>query len=221
VYQTSFPEILHRPAPDWEGPNDQVGGSPSRPWVDLGTWVEVRPAGTEAVCHFTAEEPTSTLIQMIPLDVGGPVTIEVFTVANGNAGLMLTGPCGAAPWLIETGEGEHPLDTAVRIIKAALPDSLLVHSTSWRFERNSVVLTFLAVVPSAGQMDAAPVDRSDLARNAEHAAPDAISYGQVLEHALRHLAWLAKDDDVVRATLDRAWLDTLRGYVPEPFQQLS
>ncbi len=158
---------------------------------------------------------------MIPLDVDGPVTIEVFTVAHGHEGLVLTGPCGAAPWLIETGEGEHPLETAVRIIEGALPGSLLVHSTSWRFERNSVVLTFLAVVPDPGSMDAAPVSRSDLARNAEHAAPDEISYGQVLEHALRHLAWLAKDDEVVNAALDADWLEALAGYVPEPFQQLS
>lgn len=164
---------------------------------------------------------TGSLGRVLPLDVEGPVTIEVFTVCHDGAGLVLTGPCGPAPWLIESGGGEHPLDTAVRIIKGALPDSLLVHSTSWRFERNAVVLTFLAVVPDAHQMDAAPVGRSDLARNAEHTAPDDISYGQVLEHALRHLAWLAKDDETVKATLDADWLESLAGYVPEPFQQLS
>jgi hypothetical protein len=35
---------------------------------------------------------------------------------------MLTGPCGAAPWLIEAGRGENPLDTAVRIIRRCLPE---------------------------------------------------------------------------------------------------
>lgn len=158
---------------------------------------------------------------MLPLDVEGPVTIEVFTVVRVGGTIMLTGPCGPAPWLIETGEGENPLDTAVRIIKRALRESTLVHSTSWRYERGAVVLTFLAVVPQIGEMDAMSVERSALARNAEHSAPDEISFGQVLEHALRHLAWLAEDDGVVQSALDAEWLALLAGYVPEPFQQLT
>jgi hypothetical protein len=157
---------------------------------------------------------------VIPIDVEGPVTIEVFTVCRRGGGLMLTGPCGAAPWLIESG-GEHPLETAVRIIEGALPDSLLVHSTSWRFERNAVILTFLAVIEEPGGMEVAPVGRTDLARNAEHSAPSEISHGQVLEHALRHLAWLAEDDDVVKRALDEGWHQTLASYVPAPFQQLA
>jgi hypothetical protein len=158
---------------------------------------------------------------MLPLDVEGPVTIEVFTVARVGERLMLTGPCGPAPWLIETGDGENPLDTAVRIIKGVLRESILVHSTSWRFERGAVVLTFLVVVPEIGEMDAMSIERSALARNAEHSAPDDISFGQVLEHALRHLAWLAEDDEVVQAALDVEWLTLLGGYVPEPFRQLD
>lgn len=158
---------------------------------------------------------------MLPLDVEGPVTIEVYTIARVDETLMLTGPCGAAPWLIEAGGGENPLDTAVRIIRGSLPDSLLVHSTSWRFERDAVVLTFLAVIPEVGGMVFEPVERSALARNAEHSAPEDISFGQVLEHALRHLAWLAKDDEVVQTTLDAGWLESLGGYTPEPFRQLT
>ena len=168
-----------------------------------------------------ADRMLGTLGHMLPLDVEGPVTIEVFTVARVGGSLMLTGPCGPAPWLIETGDGENPLDTAVRIIKGVLRDSLLVHSTSWRFERGAVVLTFLAVVPEVGEMDSMSVERSALARNAEHSAPDDISFGQVLEHALRHLAWLAEDDEVVQSALDGGWLALLAGYVPEPFRQLS
>jgi hypothetical protein len=40
----------------------------------------------------------------------------------------------------------------------------------------------------------------------------------VLEHGLRHLAWLAKDDEVVAERLNPAWRDALAGYVPEPFR---
>jgi hypothetical protein len=39
----------------------------------------------------------------------------------------------------------------------------------------------------------------------------------VLEHALRHLAWLALDDPEVRAALTPAWLEALDVYKPEPF----
>ena len=109
----------------------------------------------------------------------------------------------------------------MRLIKAVLRESILVHSTSWRFERGAVVLTFLAVVTEIGEMDAMSIERSALARNAEHSAPDDISFGQVREHAVRHLAWLAEDDEVVQAALDVEWLTLLSGYVPEPFRQLD
>lgn len=157
------------------------------------------------------------------LDVDGPVTAEVFTLARSADGLVLTGPCGAAAWHIESGAGEHPLETVRRIVEGAVDSVLLVHSTSWRYERGAVVLSFVAVIDPAavGAMDAAPVVRSDLARSSSHAAPEAIGHHQVLEHGLRHLAWLAKEDPVVRATLDDGWHALLTGYVPEPFRQLE
>jgi hypothetical protein len=43
----------------------------------------------------------------------------------------------------------------------------------------------------------------------------------VLEHALRHLAWLAIDDRVVHSTLSEQWQELLKGYVPEPFRHLA
>ena len=129
-------------------------------------------------------------------------------------------PCS---WLIEAGAAEHPLDTVRRIVEHSIPDPILLHSTSWRFERGAVLLSFITVIDSSaiGDMDTAPITRSELARNTAHAAPDAIAYGQVLEHGLRHLAWLATEDDTVRAALDDDWHDILDGYVPEPFQQLD
>jgi hypothetical protein len=44
---------------------------------------------------------------------------------------------------------------------------------------------------------------------------------QVVEHALRHLAWLAEDDPVVREELSPAWRAALATYVPEPFRNLG
>jgi len=43
----------------------------------------------------------------------------------------------------------------------------------------------------------------------------------VLEHGLRHLAWLAVEDEVVRTTLDDDWKRLLTDYVPEPFRHLA
>jgi hypothetical protein len=42
-----------------------------------------------------------------------------------------------------------------------------------------------------------------------------------LEHALRRLAWLVNDDEVVHSTLSDAWLSVLAAYRPEPFRHLG
>ena len=157
----------------------------------------------------------------LPLDIDAPVTAEVFTLAVRDDRMVLTGPCGAAPWLIETDRTEHPLESVRRIVTGVLDDVVLLHSTSWRFHRESVLLTFVAVVRDSGRMVAEPVDRSVLARSEATSAPAAIAEVQVLEHAIRHLAWLAAEDAVVRDALDSPWHDMLGAYIPEPFQQLG
>lgn len=159
---------------------------------------------------------------VLPIDVEGPIRAEVFTVALDGDSMILTGPCGPAPWHIEVHGEEHPMETARRIVADALPDVLLVHSTSWRWDAGTTTLTFVAVIPddALGSMEAAPIERADLARSAAAVAPTSIAYRQVLEHALRHLAWLAAEDEVVKTTLSPQWHRTLASYVPEPFQQL-
>ena len=54
-----------------------------------------------------------------------------------------------------------------------------------------------------------PVGRVDLARGGATTAPAAIGTAQVVEHGLRHLAWLAEDDPVVAARLDDPWRQAL------------
>jgi hypothetical protein len=158
---------------------------------------------------------------VLPLDIDAPVTAEVFTLAVRGDRMVLTGPCGAAPWLIETDRTEHPLDSVRRIVTGVLDDVLLVHSTSWRFDRDSVILTFVVVVGDPGGMEAESVERAALARSEATSAPTAIAHVQVLEHAIRHLAWLATEDEVVRETLDGVWHEMLGAYIPEPFRQLG
>lgn len=157
------------------------------------------------------------------IEVEGPVQAEVFVVWLNGDHLELTGPCGAAPWLIELGDVEHPVAVVERIVRDVVGPPVLVHSTSWRRDGAAVVLTFVVVIePSlVAAMDTAPIGRSELARSEATAPPESIEYGQVLEHGLRHLAWLVVDDTVVREELSDGWPAALESYVPEPFRALG
>lgn len=156
-------------------------------------------------------------------DVGGPVLAEVFVVWLHGDRLELTGPCGAAPWLLELGETDHPVEVVDRIVRDVVGDPLLVHSTSWRRDRDAVILSFVVVIEEArvGSMDSRPVGRAELARSGATVAPREIATDQVVEHGLRHLAWLAMDDPVVRDELSPAWRTALSVYMPEPFRNLG
>ena len=157
------------------------------------------------------------------IDVEGPVRAEVFVVWLNGSGLELTGPCGAAPWIIEIGPTEHPVEVVDRMVRDTVGPPRLVHSTSWRRDRDAVILSFVAVIDSelVNGMDSAPIGRADLARSQATAAPRDIAHEQVVEHGLRHLAWLAQDDPVVAAELPSGWPAVLVGYVPEPFRSLG
>ena len=159
----------------------------------------------------------------LSFDVEGPVRAEVFVLACGEGGVMLTGPDGPRPWHIETHGSGHPMDEARDLVARLLPELMLFHSTSWRWDHGSVVLTFLAVIPeeAVGSMASLPIGRHDLARSEATRAPAVIDFTQVLEHALRHLAWLAKEDPVVRSELGTAWHTMLSDYIPAPFEQLT
>ena len=137
--------------------------------------------------------------------------------------LELTGPCGAAPWLLELGASDHPVEVVDRIVRDVVGEPLLVHSTSWRRDRDAVILTFVVVIDpgSIGSMDSMPIDRAELARSQATAAPRDIAMTQVLEHALRHLAWLATDDRVVASVLSDRWRALLAVYPEEPFRALG
>ena len=107
-------------------------------------------------------------------------------------------------------------------MRANVGEPTVVHSTSWRRDRAAVILSFVVVIPRelVATMASTPVTRSALARSEATWAPDDIAPNQVLEHGLRHLAWLVRDDDAVKRELADGWPDALSGYVPEPFQHL-
>lgn len=76
--------------------------------------------------------------------------------------------------------------------------------------------------PSCGAgWDEDDVERADLARGSSHGAPARIDVSHVIEHGLRHLCWLSKDDPVIRDLLTAAWTSVLTAYTPEPFRVLG
>ena len=157
------------------------------------------------------------------IDVEGPILAEVFVVWLNADHLELTGPCGAAPWLIELGDVEHPVAVVDRIVRDVVGPPVLVHSTSWRRDHGAVVLSFVVVIDQdlVGVMESAPIGRSELARSSATASPRSIAHEQVIEHGLRHMAWLAADDATVARELSPGWRAVLTSYDPEPFRALG
>jgi hypothetical protein len=125
--------------------------------------------------------------------------------------------------MLELDDIEHPVEVVDRIVRDVVGPPLLVHSTSWRRDRGAVILSFVVVIDEAlvDGMASSPIGRSELARSEATAAPKSIDHEQVVEHGLRHMAWLAVDDPVVAAELPPGWRDALAGYVPEPFRALG
>lgn len=97
----------------------------------------------------------------------------------------------------------------------------LVHSTSWRMHEGHVVLTYVVCVERPTDLRSSlldkVVDRSELARGHMMGPPSEVEAHHVVEHGLRHLAWLVADDEVLREALPD-WVEVLADYQPEPFR---
>jgi hypothetical protein len=154
--------------------------------------------------------------------VEGPVQLEVF-VLRMRAGMPeLAGPCGPDPWYIEVTAEDDPVEVVSRLSRNLMGEPVLVHSTSWRRARGAVVLSFVVVNADsqAAHLAGIPILRVELARSEATSAARTIAAAQVLEHGLRHLAWLAKEDPVVIAALNDDWKRALADYRPEPFRNI-
>jgi hypothetical protein len=150
-------------------------------------------------------------------------SIESLFVYRGANGLRTLRPIHADSLLLGLPPGSSSAAVVVGAAARYGLSPIVVHSTSWRQAGDRVVLTYLAIVappasPSPHLADE-PVHRGDLGRGAATAAPASIGVAQVLEHALRHLAWLVRDDDAVRTALP-GWAEDLADYIPEPFRAL-
>ena len=156
-------------------------------------------------------------------DVDSPVQAEVFVVWLDGDRLKLTGPDGPQPWILQLGTTDHPVEVVDRIVRDVVGPPILVHSTSWRRDRGAVILSFVVVIGRelVGGMASVPIEHAELARSEATAAPRSIAVSAVVEHGLRHLAWLVQDDPIVAAELPASWRPLLASYVPEPFRSLG
>jgi len=149
--------------------------------------------------------------------------VEVFVLRMKAGRPELAGPCGPDPWYIEVAAEDDPVEVVSRLSRNLMGEPILVHSTSWRRARGAVVLSFVVVnsEDQAPHLAGIPISRVELARSGATSAAQTIAGAQVLEHGLRHLAWLSREDVVVMAVLNEDWKQVLADYRPEPFRNLK
>ena len=105
----------------------------------------------------------------------------------------------------------------------ALGDARIIHSTSWRAEDESIILTYVAALdcpdvpdhwPGAQMVSAALADV--VGKPTPHAAdgPPLPRYVDVLLHAIRHLRFLLDYDATAAGALSPAWRRHLRAFAP-------
>lgn len=146
--------------------------------------------------------------------------LELLMVHHAGGQIRVLRPVHADALRVGWSPGRTADEILLGVLKRYPLAARVLHSTSWRHVDNHVVLTYLAVVETpealSEHLTDEPVTRTELARGAATAAPGNIAVAQVLEHGLRHLAWLTADDATVAAALPD-WRPLLAAYVPEPF----
>jgi class 3 adenylate cyclase/CRP-like cAMP-binding protein/tetratricopeptide (TPR) repeat protein len=153
--------------------------------------------------------------------------LEILPVYLRDGGLRWLHPAGGASLEIEERPDQSPGDAVLEAMARRGLAAAAVHSTSWRMEGGRLLVTYLALIldppaaPPVGLREG-EVRRTDLARGSATGAPEEIRVDHVLEHALRHLAWLVEDDPAIRGLIGgTAWAGVLAEYTPEPFRSLE
>jgi hypothetical protein len=150
--------------------------------------------------------------------------LEILAVCARDGEIVAFRPDCADSFVVGWPAGERPEQVASRALQALGLVPTVLHSTSWRHAGGEVVLTYLAVVAADSatpeSWELAPVAHTELARGGATAPPTVIATDQVLEHALRHLCWLVKEDPEIGESLP-GWTELLSGYVPEPFRSFG
>jgi hypothetical protein len=178
------------------------------------------------------EEPPEPVVELGPpiSDVAwapelSTQSLEVLIVALVDGALVWLKPEHADSLRVGLPATARPGDVVLETLGWYELTPRVVHSTSWRHEQGRVVLSYVAVVDPPSSLPPAtlvrtPVGRADLARGDAVAPPREIGVVQVIEHALRHLSWLVRDDPTIGQALPD-WIPVLDAYQPEPFRALG
>jgi hypothetical protein len=148
-------------------------------------------------------------------------SLEAVVLYLDGGGIRHLSPRGSetvrAPWDPDLDPHEAVVDAVAELGLSPI----MVHSTSWRVVEQVLLLTFLvAVEPPAPVPDTCEVElvtRAKLARGRAVGPPPRVHLSQVVEHGLRHLAWLVREDEAIEHALGD-WSQALSGYEPEPFR---
>lgn len=180
-----------------------------------------------------ATRPTEPLIETMGPPISSVLwyasvvgqTLEILTVELVDGEVRWLKPLHAGSLRVGLPTSGKPGDVVLGVMTWYPLTPRVAHSTSWRYEEGRVILTYIVVVEEPTRLApdsliAIPVARATITRGEAMAPPSAIGVGAVLEHALRHLAWLVKDDAAIAAALPD-WLDVLSAYTPEPFRALG
>jgi len=150
-------------------------------------------------------------------------TLEAIVIFLDEAGIHHLSPSGRETLRVAWDPDFTPAEAVVDAVAEQGLDPFMVHSTSWRVVDEDIWLTFIVVVePPATisrELDDELVVRAELARGHLMGPPAEVHTAQVVEHGLRHLAWLVGDDEQIRDVLP-AWAEALEGYEREPFRAL-
>jgi hypothetical protein len=174
-------------------------------------------------------------VESLPVIPGSPrwraqfpmtVTVEVWPIAADETGLWLLSPDGPWPSPPVLADSEPHIAVELELIQhsVSLADVRVLHSTSWRTEHTSAILTYAAVVDCPGLvLDSWPDARPISLELAQHVGrppthgpldPPAPRYVDVLVHGLRHLAYLLTTDATVAGALGETWRVHLAGLEP-------
>ena len=134
-----------------------------------------------------------------------------------------------APWMIPNLPNSHPNYVVVQHLGNFFgdvfdPGQTIVHSTSWRYECDRLLLTYLAVLPQGRWVDqwmatqriyVEPIGAVE-AQHGDHLfPPEQIERHYVLAHALDHLASLSTYDPAIQAVLEPGWREILQSRFPK------
>jgi hypothetical protein len=153
--------------------------------------------------------------------VSGGAALEAIVLFLGEVGIQHVFPHGRETVRATWDPDLDPAESIVDAVAALGLVPMMVHSTSWRVVGREVLLTFLVIVEAPPALppsyELEPVSRAELARGHATASPAVVHLSQVVEHALRHLAWLVGEDDAIRGALP-GWSGALDDYDREPFR---